>query len=286
MKAHTLLDTVTSWLGTPPCAVPLSFCHIVRPYLLDRAGIPSTGTALLFTIPYLMTDDVLKKQRNLSLYAVPRDYHGFVCELESAWHPQLAELFPNNRFALFSDHSPILEVEAAARAGLGVIGDNGLLITPAYGSFVFIAELCTDADYETVTGQAVPVLPVAPPHCEGCGACFEACPARKAGTWMLPCLSALTQKKGVLDNREIEALARHDLVWGCDACQLACPHNRRVIDAGQDTPIPYFREARDIHVDVPSLASMSDEAFAARAYAWRGRAVLERNLKLKEETTL
>ena len=44
----------------------------------------------------------------------------------------------------------MLRPDAAARAGLGVLGLNGLLITPDYGSFVFLAELITDADYEVV----------------------------------------------------------------------------------------------------------------------------------------
>lgn len=279
MKAPTMLDTIRSLLGVPACAIPLSVCKPAKSYLLERAGIPSTGTAILFAVPYVMTADVGDPDRNLSLYAVPRDYHGYMKELEATVLPSLREDYPDFAFALFADHSPILEADAAARAGLGVLGMNGLLLTPAYGSLVFIGELVTSADY-TVTGEAVPVFPAEPPLCEGCGLCVKACPAGCREGDRTGCLSALTQKKGELSPEEIAAIVRGGLVWGCDACQLACPHNRAVIEAGKDTPVPYFRKERLIRVDAEALEAMDDAAFRGRAYSWRGRAVILRNCGL------
>jgi epoxyqueuosine reductase len=290
MKAPTMLETITSLLGTPACAIPLSFCKPAKGYLLERAGIPPTGTAILFPIPYVLGADAGDPRRNLSLYAVPRDYHGYVQELSKFMLPALSASFPAHRFALFADHSPICEVDAAARAGLGVVGLNGLLITPAYGSFVFIGEVVTDAPYEEVAGVPCPDFPALPPLCEGCGACLRACPAGCAGTDGRDgqathggCLSALTQKKGALTEKEAETIRRGRLVWGCDACQLACPHNRLVLIGNADTPIPYFREERLTRVDTALLDGMTDEAFASRAYAWRGRAVIRRNAALFEK---
>ncbi len=275
MKASTMYETLASLLGMPLCAIPLSCCHIRKPYLLKRAGIGEGGTAVLFVIPYLMREDLLAPERNLSLYAVPRDYHGYVSELADTLLPALQKQFPHHQFALFADHSPIDEVDAAARAGLGVLGDNHLLLTPTYGSFVFIAEVVTDADYETVTGESIPDFPAIPPKCDGCGACTADCPAHASGV----CLSALTQKKGALTDTEADALRGHDLVWGCDICQLSCPHNRHA----EDTPIPYFRENRLTTVTCASLSAMSEKDFATRAFAWRGRDVIFRNTKRKEE---
>ncbi len=278
MMAQTMYETLASLLGLPMRAIPLSFCRVTRPYLLERAGISVSGTAILLAIPYVMTADVYDERRKLSLYAVPRDYHGYVKGLGEELIPRLKEAFPHSTFALFADHAPIAEVDAAARAGLGVLGENGLLLTPEYGSLVFIAEVCTDADYETVTGQSSPAFPTEPPTCEACGACMRACPT-KGGL----CLSALTQKKGILTEEETALLKAHPLVWGCDACQLACPHNRRVINERRDTPVPYFRELRRIGMTAAELDAMRDEELNARAYAWRGRAVIRRNVMMKEE---
>lgn len=285
MKVPTMLDTIRSLLGVPARAIPLSVCKPAKSYLLERAGIPPTGTAVLFAIPYVMTADADDPRRNLSLYAVPRDYHGYVKELEETALPFLKRTYPDLTFALFADHSPILEVDAAARAGLGVIGMNGLLLTHEYGSLVFICELVTDTDYTAVTGEATPEFPAEPPVCEGCGLCVSACPAGCGVGRRDGCLSALTQKKGILTSEETAAIVKNGLVWGCDACQLACPHNRAVIKAGKDTPIPYFREARVIRVDTDTIATMDDTAFSQRAYAWRGRAVISRNIELCHKDT-
>ncbi len=286
MKAHTMLETIRSLLGVPACAIPLSVCRPRKPYLLDRAGINKNGTVILFAIQYVMTSDVSDPRRNLSLYAVPRDYHGFIKELENTLIPSLQKTYPNHTFAIFADHSPILEVDAAARAGLGVIGMNGLLLTPEYGSFVFIGDIVTDADYSVVTGADVPLFPEHPPVCEKCGLCLKACPTGCKEGHRTDCLSALTQKKGILNAYEKEALLKGGLVWGCDACQLACPHNRSVIQSRKDTPVPYFRENRLIRVDADTIASMTDTAFSEYAFAWRGRAVIHRNIALFEEENL
>lgn len=280
MKTPTMLETVRSLLGVPARAIPLSVCKPAKTYLLERAGIPSSGTAILFAVPYVMTADAGEPTRNLSLYAVPRDYHGYMKELEAVVVPSLRGDYPDFAFALFADHSPIMEVDAAARAGLGMLGMNGLLLTPEYGSFVFIGELMTDADYTAVTGEAVPAFPADPPRCEGCGLCVKACPAGCGEGSRDGCLSALTQKKGELTPEETAAIVKGGLVWGCDACQLACPHNRAIIKDGRDTPVPYFREGRLIRADAEALAAMEDAAFKARAYSWRGRAVILRNCAL------
>ena len=59
--------------------VALSDCTVTRPYLLERAGIAS-GTAVMMAVPYYTTvcDD---PARNISVYAVSRDYHLFFARL-------------------------------------------------------------------------------------------------------------------------------------------------------------------------------------------------------------
>ena len=250
--------------------IALADCKVVRPYLLERAGI-SEGTAVLFAVPYLSRDGI-DPERNLSAYSVPRDYHLYFERLFSELLTQLRNAFPKHRFVGFSDHSPIDEVDAAARAGLGVVGKNHLLITPDYASFVFLGELVTDAKLD-----ATP-KPVS--YCEDCGACMHACPASACGG----CLSALTQKKGDLTNGEKAAIVSYGSVWGCDLCQTVCPHTKRALDAGTIfTPIPFFTKQTLPRLTLERLDAMSDEEFSQRAYAWRGRKTIRRNLLLMRE---
>lgn len=281
----TVIDLIRSTAGLDCGALPLSQCRILRPHLLARAGLDvDGGTVCLLTVPYVVTADVDDPQRNISLYAVPRDYHLYFKGLSDELLPALRAAFPAYRFALFADHSPIAEVEAAARAGLGMIGCNGLLLTPRFGSFVFLAEVITDAPWHIVVGGDTEFSVQPPAECPACGQCLRACPGHCALGDRGECLSALTQKKGALTAEETEMLSDHPLVWGCDTCQTVCPYNRAVIARGDDTPIPFFREQRLTRIDSRTLSEMSDAAFAERAFSWRGRGVMERNVKIKERT--
>lgn len=251
----------------------LSECEIRKPYLLEREGI-SAGTAVMIAVPYF-TKACLSPERNVSAYAVSRDYHGFYSELFGELLPLLREKYPEERFAGFADHSPVAELQAATRAGLGVIGKNGLLITKRYSSYVFLGELVTTANLPSTVG---PVR-----TCIGCGKCRRACPMDEIGD----CLSALTQKKGALTDVEQQHLLRFRSAWGCDICQEVCPHTAAAIQAESIfTPIPYFQADTVPHLSLSVLDSMDDETFSKRAYAWRGRDTIRRNLSLLETSEI
>jgi hypothetical protein len=46
------------------------------------------------------------------------------------------------------------------------------------------------------------------------------------------------------------------------------------------TPIPFFHEKRIFRLTPSQLASMDKAQFSERAYAWRGRKTIERNLSV------
>ncbi|MBQ3064109.1 MAG: epoxyqueuosine reductase [Clostridia bacterium] len=267
-------DRVKALLGahgiTAVAAIALTDVTVTRPYLLERQGI-TAGTAFLFAVPYYTTD-CDANTRNISAYAVSRDYHGFFAAVFADVLPCLKAEFQKNTFAGFADHSPIAEVEAAVKAGLGVLGKNHLFLSHAHGSYAFLGEIITDALLETTVSPLT--------ACADCGACARACPV---GLDVTRCLSALTQRKGALTAGEQAALLAHGMAWGCDRCQEVCPHNRAAREAGGlYTEIPYFKESAIPHLTAAMIETMSDEEFAARAYSWRGRAVILRNLALLE----
>lgn len=255
-------------------AVPFSLCRVLRPYLALRAGIsPETkrGTAILLAVPYY-TPHCDDPNRNLSAYAVSKDYHLFFRELFDDLLPALRAEYPDFIFAGFTDHSPIDEIFAAATAGLGVIGRNRMLITEKYSSYVFLGEILTDAEI-----PCDPIFP--PPVCEDCGRCTAACPSHDS------CLSALTQKKGDLTEDERKKLLSHPLVWGCDACQEVCPHTKRARAAGTlCSEIPFFSVDPIPRLTADRLDRMTDAEFSQRAYSWRGRETIRRNLLLTERS--
>lgn len=247
--------------------ISLSDCRITRKYLLDRVGIEN-GSVFIFAVPYL-SSAALGVERNISVYAAPPDYHAFFAALFEEILPALRVRFPSCKFVGFADHSPIDERHAAASAGLGILGDNGMLITEKYSSYVFLGEIITDA-----TVQCVSHLPI---HCESCGACRASCPYSLSGT----CLSSLTQKKGILSSEEEADLVKFSSAWGCDICQEVCPHTKRALISGTAlSPIRFFNENVIPKITPDIISDMSDGEFACRAYSWRGRETIMRNLTL------
>jgi epoxyqueuosine reductase QueG len=252
-------------------ALPLSSCRIHRAYLLEKNGIKPDcgGTVFMLAVPYLAKTDIIP---NISAYAVPENYHKFMEELFDDVLPRLRNEFPGNTFAGFTDHSPIDERDAAAAAGIGVIGKNGLLITEPYSSYIFLGEIITDAHTECAPSEIK--------FCEGCGKCTLSCPYGISGN----CLSAVTQKKGELTEEEKAVILKYGSAWGCDICQEVCPHTQRAIKAGSIyTKIPYFTRSLTPRLTYKIVSSMSDDDFARRAYSWRGRETILRNLSLFED---
>lgn len=251
-------------------AISLKNCQITRQYKLEKAGFICQDklSAIMLAVPYLTPHP----KRNISAYATSRDYHVFYKSLFDKLIPRLKSEYPGYGFAGFADDSPIDERNAAAMAGLGVIGDNMMLITPKYSSYVFLGEIVTDMPIDT---ELHPIV-----GCEHCGACRSACPMSEIGT----CLSALTQKKGELDEREKSHILKYGSAWGCDICQEVCPHTKKAIaDKTIFTNIPFFKEANIPILTVGILDGMSDEEFALRAYSWRKRPTVRRNLELFEK---
>ena len=251
--------------------LPFSACRCRRADLIERKGIPAEDirSAVVFLIPYYVDGE----KGNISLYARSGDYHFYSDGLFERILPILKERF-GGEFIGFADKSPIEENVAAAMAGLGVLGDNYMLINEKYGSLVFIGEILSTVDPETLgfSGEIASVE-----ECLHCGACKRACPAQSHGG---ECLSALTQKKGVLMEAEEAYIRRYGSAWGCDLCQTSCPMTRRAIANGAVTPIPFFKEKRISDLTEDMLNGMSKEEFRFRAFSWRGKQTLLRNLAL------
>lgn len=235
-------------------------------YLADRY----TGarvTLCAFAVPYYVED----ARRNISVYAVPQDYHLYFDGLFARLYEYAALHLPDVSLRAFSDTSPFDERALAAACGLGSVGDNGLLINPLYGSYVFLGSIVCSASLTPPAGAAGGER-----QCTHCGACSAACPSPGL------CLSRITQTKGELSGEHIQMIKDGGCAWGCDICQSVCPANAGVPESG----IEFFRVGRIPWLTPQTVRDMSKEQFARRAYAWKGRACILRNLEiLKDKNT-
>ncbi len=238
----------------------ISQCELLYPGKLPAF----TKSVCFFLVPYYVEDT---EKRNVSFYAVPRDYHLYVKGLEERLVALLAAGGTDISARVFADNSPFSERSCAEKAGLGKVGKNRLLITPEYGSFVFIGSICISDNIsisqvgENFKGDI----------CGNCEICLSACPFFSGRCES--CLSELTQKKRITDS-ERDIISGLEIKWGCDICQRVCPKNKQIAE----TPIEFFKNDRIPHVTAGLIEEMSDKEFFERAYSWRGREVIKRNL--------
>jgi epoxyqueuosine reductase len=165
---------------------------------------------------------------HLARYAWGRDYHEVMAPRLAAVVDAITTGAPGSTGRAYVDTGPVLERELAARAGLGWVGKNTLLLHPALGSYFFIGVVLTTAE--------LALDPPLPDRCGTCTRCLEACPT---GAFVAPyvldarrCIAYLTiEHRGPIPEPLREAVG--SLAFGCDICQDVCPWNRHVPATGE-----------------------------------------------------
>jgi len=160
------------------------------------------------------------KRAYIARYARGRDYHKVLRSRLQQLADRIAGEVGEFGHRVFTDSAPVMEVELAAKAGLGWRGKHTLLLAREAGSYFFLGEIYTDLP--------LPVDAPAENHCGTCSKCIELCPTQAIrGPYSLDarrCISYLTiELKGSIPV-ELRSLIGNR-VYGCDDCQLACPWN-------------------------------------------------------------
>ncbi|RME72409.1 MAG: tRNA epoxyqueuosine(34) reductase QueG [Chloroflexi bacterium] len=170
----------------------------------------------------------------------------------------------------YVDTGPVLEREFAALAGIGFVGKNTLLISPRFGSYLFLGEILVDVELEY--DSPLPPDPQTARQtghrtgtCGACTRCLQVCPTQAfPAPYVLNsnrCISYLTiELKGAVPV-ELRPLLGN-WIFGCDACQEICPWVRRYSQPGR---LPFLHFDPDWAIPrLTDLMALDDAGFNAR----------------------
>ncbi len=170
------------------------------------------------------------------------------------------------------DTGELSDRAVAERAGIGFSAKNCMIITPEFGSYVYLAEMITNVPFEPdekIEDQ-----------CGTCNKCVDSCPT---GALVNPgqlnsqrCISFLTQTKGFLPDEFRSKIGNR--LYGCDTCQIVCPINK-----GKDFHLHPEMEP-DPEIAKPllkPLLTISNREFKEKyghvSGSWRGKKPIQRN---------
>ncbi|WP_051330731.1 tRNA epoxyqueuosine(34) reductase QueG [Aneurinibacillus terranovensis] len=200
------------------------------------------------------------------------DYHTVLRDKLKQLEVFLHEKIPGIITESMVDTGVLSDRAVAERSGLGWVGKNTSLITPEFGSWVYLGEMLTSFPFS-------PDTPVE----EGCGdctLCIDSCPtgAIVQGGQLDShrCVAFLTQLKDYIPDKYREAIGNR--LYGCDTCQQVCPKNRKINFTHQTEFIPDPESAKPL---LKPLLSISKKEFASRfgrsSGSWRGKKPIQRN---------
>lgn len=200
------------------------------------------------------------------------DYHTVLRDKLKQLESWLQEKVPNVKIESMVDTGALSDRAVAERAGLGWSGKNTSIITPEFGSYVYLGEMLTNIPFE-------PSVPMED-QCGDCQLCIDVCPTGaivEAGTLnSKKCIAFLTQTKDFLPNEYRTKIGNR--LYGCDTCQTVCPKNKGKINWLHEEFQPDPEIAKPL---LKPLLTMSNREFKEKfghvSGSWRGKKPIQRN---------
>ncbi|WP_107943798.1 MULTISPECIES: tRNA epoxyqueuosine(34) reductase QueG [Metasolibacillus] len=241
--------------------------------LLDQA---ESIIAIALAYPSKMKDAPLgKKGERRGIFCRASwgiDYHVAVRERLQLIEEWLRKHVPDVKIKSMVDTGELVDRAVAERAGIGWSGKNCSIITPEFGSYVYLGELITN----------IPFAPDQPmeDECGECRLCIDVCPTGaivEGGQLNAQrCIAFLTQTKGFLPDEFRGKIGNR--LYGCDTCQTVCPKNKGKANWIHEEFMPDPELAKPL---LEPLLTISNKEFKARfghvSGSWRGKKPIQRN---------
>jgi len=200
------------------------------------------------------------------------DYHVAVRERLKLIEEWLEQRLPGVKLKSMVDTGELVDRAVAERAGIGWSGKNCSIITPEFGSYVYLGEMITNIPFE-------PDEPIEN-ECGDCTLCLDVCPT---GALVQPgqlnaqhCVAFLTQTKDFMPDEFRGEIGNR--IYGCDTCQTVCPKNKRKFNWIHDEFKPDPELAKPL---LQPLLNISNKEFKSKfgpmSGSWRGKKPIQRN---------
>lgn len=200
------------------------------------------------------------------------DYHTVLRERLKLLETFIMEQVPSAKLRSMVDTGELADRAVAERAGIGWSGKNCSIITPEFGSYVYLGEMITN----------IPFAPDEPmeDECGECTLCMDACPTGaliQAGQLNAQrCIAFLTQTKTAIPEEFRDKIGNR--VYGCDTCQTICPKNKRKHNLHQRAFDPDPELAKPLLQPMLKLSNRQfKERFGHVSGSWRGKNPIQRN---------
>jgi epoxyqueuosine reductase len=190
----------------------------------------------------------------ISRYAWGEDYHEVMEHRLEKLLESIKRLEPGAEGKIYVDTGPVMEKVWAQRAGIGWEGKHTNVISPEFGSWIFLGEMLLNIELE--------YDPPATDHCGTCMLCIDACPTDAiVEPYLLDstkCISYLTIEYHGPIPRGLGA--KFDgWVYGCDICQDVCPWNSKFQTPTEKTA--FLPRKENIMPDLKQLATITEDEF-------------------------
>ncbi|WNB91569.1 tRNA epoxyqueuosine(34) reductase QueG [Bacillus sp. NEB1478] len=201
-----------------------------------------------------------------------RDYHHVLREKLALLEAFILEKVPDANVKSMVDTGELSDRAVAERAGIGWSAKNCAIISPEFGSYMYLGEL--------ITNVALPVDQPMEDQCGTCNKCVDACPtgALVQGGQLdsNKCIAFLTQTKGFLPDQFREKLGNR--LYGCDTCQTVCPENKGKDFHHHDEMEPDPELAKPLLLPLLTISNREfKEKFGHVSGSWRGKKPIQRN---------
>lgn len=200
------------------------------------------------------------------------DYHTVLREKLALLELYILSHIPDAKLRSMVDTGELSDRAVAERAGLGWSAKNCAIITPEFGSYVYLGEMITSIPFESSEQME--------DQCGDCRLCLDVCPTGaliEGGQLNAQrCIAFITQTKTRVPDEFRAKIGNR--IYGCDTCQTVCPKNKGKANLHQESFKPEPELVKPLLLPLLKMTNRTfKETYGHMSGAWRGKNPIQRN---------